>query len=308
MSSGGSRTAVSKRWWIGLALLGLFGVALGVGVVVRRSVPPPRPLLLGMAPVFSREITRELRPFTDYLGRRLGRPVRIVVDRSYDDLRLQLVRGELDLAVLPHMQVVFARQAPRVPRMVAAMSYKGSTTYRSVIVVRDNWLDGTTDGDISDLAGKRFCWVNRGSASGYLVPRLFLRESGVDPNLRFASTRISGSHFAVLKDVIEGRCDAGATSAGWLQLAPKRGLPTNRIRVLAEAGRIPLDYICAARRLPSELAARLREALLELEPQRDLGRAVLGPHHLVDGFSAPRFEDFATLTRALRRERILPPR
>lgn len=225
-----------------------------------------------------------------------------MVDRGYDDLRMDLVRGDLDLAALSHVQVIHARRGPVPPRVLAVMSYHGATTYRSVIVVRDN--SGVRR--LADLAGRKVCWVNRGSASGYLMPRHLLRKEGLDPERFFGAVRYSGGHLAALRDVIEGRCEAAATSAGWMQMAPKRGVAASRLRVLAEAGRIPLDHVCAKRQLPLKLAKQLQQALLAFEPRRDIGRAVIGEHFLADGFTRPRRGDFAALTRALQQEQILP--
>jgi serine/threonine-protein kinase len=291
------------RRWLPLLLLLVFAVAVGVGWVVRRLTAPEPPLRLGLSPAFKHEaIRQELEPFLGYLERALGRKIVIVVDRGYDDLRMDLVRGDLDLAALSHVQVLYARRGPVAPRVLAVMSYHGATTYRSVLVVRDN--SGVRR--LADLAGRRFCWVNRGSASGYLMPRHLLRRRGFDPERFFGAVRYSGSHLAALRDVIEGRCEATATSAGWMQIAPKRGVAASRLRVLAEAGRIPLDHICAKRQLPLTLAKQLQQALLDFVPKRDIGRDVIGEHFLADGFTRPRRGDFDALRRALRQEHILP--
>jgi len=292
-----------RRRRLALALLVTFLAAMGIGWLVRQLLPPPPPLRLGLSPEFTRAaIGAELAPFTSYLERRLGRRLEIVVDRGYDDLRMDLVRGELDLAALPHLQVIHARRGPVPPRIVAVMSYRGQTTYRSVFVTRDN----SPARSLADLRGKRACWVSRGSASGFLMPRQALREQGYDPEAFFSAVRFSGSHPAALEDVIEGRCDVTATSEGWMQMAPKRSIATIRLRVLAEAGRIPLDHICVKRQLPRALREDLRRALLEFEPRRDIERDVIGEHFLSDGFAEPRPREFAAITRAMRREGILP--
>jgi phosphonate transport system substrate-binding protein len=260
-------------------------------------------LKIGLAPSFRLAVIRdELRPFLAHLEQRLGRRLEPVVDRSYEDQRQQLRRGGLDLAVLHHMQVVFLRQASSTPTIVAAMSYRGSTTYRSVLVVRDN----AGIGRVEQLAGRRICWVNRGSASGYLVPRLFLRKKGLDPDTAFEQVRFTGDHYTALKDLISGLCDAAATTAGWLELGPKRGLATSRVRILATTGRIPLDYVCASSKLPDRLVRRVRRALLEFKPQRDIGRRIIGPSFLADGFAMPRSRDLETIIRAMRLEGIAP--
>jgi len=299
------RTASRRRYRRVVVMAIAFCLALAGGWLLRQAVfPPPAPLTLGLAPLFDHDqLRRELGPFLAYLEDRLGRQIVLETDRSYDDLRLGLARGRLDLAILPHIQVLFARRLPSAPRVVAAMRYRGATTYRSVIVTRDNTGARTLGG----LVGRSFCWVDRSSASGYLVPRLLLRERGLQPDRFFGRVRYSGSHLAAIQDVMAGRCDGAAISAGWLHLAPKRGVDTSRLRVIDEAGRIPLDRVCVRPGMQTSLRQALERALLGFVPRRDTGRDVLSPFHLVDGFAAPRRADFVTLERALQRERIRPP-
>jgi phosphate/phosphite/phosphonate ABC transporter binding protein len=282
----------------------LFAAACLSGSWLVRAMTSPLPLRLGLAPSFVREnVRRELEPFLAFLEQRLGRRLELTVDRSYDDLRLDLARGAIDLAILPHSQVVFARQLPTPPPVAAAMRYRDATTYPSIIVVRDN----ASIQDLAQLGGRRFCWVNRSSASGYLVPRLHLRDKGLDPDSFFGEVRHSGTHLAAVRDLLAGRCDGAAISAGWLHLAPKRGVDTSRLRVIAQAGRIPLDRVCVRPDLEPRQLGALRKALYEFEPRRDTDRAVLGVHFLVDGFAPPNIDDFGTLERALQSERIIPP-
>ena len=300
----GTAAGGRRRLLLGALLALVFAAAcLGGSLLVRIAAPPPA-LRLGLAPTFVHENARqELEPFLAYLERRLDRPLSLSVDRSYDDLRLHLARGKLDLAVLPHSQVLFARQLPRPPPVVAAMRYQGSTTYASVIVARDN----AAILNVAQLKGRRFCWVNRSSASGYLVPRLNLKDRGLDPDRLFGQVRYSGSHLAAVRDVLAGRCDGAAISAGWLHLAPKRGVDTARLRVVAWAGRIPLDRICVRPDMPAPLRQALRQALLEFEPRRHANRRVLGEHYLADSFAPSSATDFDTIERALQSERIIPP-
>jgi phosphate/phosphite/phosphonate ABC transporter binding protein len=299
----------TRTRWLIVGATALFLVALGVGVLLRYRHDPPRPqgppLRFGLPPSFTvSKALSELQPLFTYLEQQVGRRIRVVVDRDYDTLRRQLGQGKVELALLPHLQVVLAHYEPVQPQMVAVLSYKGRTTYRAVLVRRDNSPIRTPE----DLRGKRFCWSDPGSASGYLVPRHFLRNQGLDPDQIFASVRFSGSHLAALTDVVEGHCDAAATNEGWLQLAPKKGLASSRLRVLADAGSIPLDVLCASPRLPPALLEGLRRALLEFRPARHAGREVLGPSFLADGFALPRLQDFETIEHAAREEGILPQR
>ena len=300
------RTSRKRRhpWRTLLIVLGsAFIVAAAVGVLLRRlDAPTGPPLLLGLAPRFTDEQTAELRPFLDHIGRRIGRRIEARPMRDYESLRSGLLLGKLQLASLPHLQLLLTRREGRQLSCVATETFEGSPTYTSVFVARDN----SRIAALRDLRGKRFCYIDAGSASGFLIPRLFLRDHGLDPDQLFSAARYSNGAFAALRDVVEGRCDATAIGASNLFLAAQRGVATSRLRTVVTAGQIPLDTICASPALPASLYAELRRTLLAFQAQRDINRNVLGPSFIVDGFTDPRWADFDVVERAARAEKIIP--
>jgi ABC-type phosphate/phosphonate transport system substrate-binding protein len=72
--------------------------------------------------------------------------------------------------------------------------------------------------------------------------------------------------------VISGEVAAGATFA-----RNKEMMAAEKMRVLAVTGRIPQNAFCANPKLPTALVEELRKALLDLDPNTDRGRYVLGP-------------------------------
>ncbi|MCA9668745.1 MAG: phosphate/phosphite/phosphonate ABC transporter substrate-binding protein [Myxococcales bacterium] len=284
-----------------LAAATCIGVLVGAAFAMVLDDKAP-PLRLALSPIFRRHAVRaELRPLLSYIEKRIGRRIEIVVDHDYQELRLALQRGEVDLAILPHIETVRALRSPRAPPLLAALSYRGATTYSSVFVVRDSSPART----LSDLRGKRACFANVGSASGYMVPRQALRQAGLDPERHFGAVQLSGGHVAALRDLLAGRCDVAATNRGWLRMGPRRSLATTRLRVLAVAGAIPLDHVFASPTMPPELQQTIATALLSVRARRDLDRDIFGPHFYADAFGAPDLSRFFTLLRALRAERAL---
>lgn len=141
----------------------------------------------------------------------------------------------------------------------------------------------------ADLAGARAAWVDRQSASGYLLIRAHLRALGVDLDRAFASDRFTGSHEEVAAAVLDGSADVGAS---FVHLDPRDERPVRaawgdaEVRVIAHAGPIPADVIAASARLDPALATRIRRALVDGKSARlrDAARAMLGAM----GFVAPR--------------------
>ncbi len=260
------------------------------------------PLLFGLPPSFPAEVTqREMRPFLDYLGRRVGRPVELRVVKSYHALREELVVGRLHLANMPPLQFVLAQHARPDLKVLVSNLYEGSGSYQALLITRDDAKIATA----AELRGKHFCYVDRESTSGYLLPRLYLRKHGLDPDRAFASVRFSGDHIAVMKEVISGRCDAGAIYSGAMNVAYQHGVASSRLRLLTAVGQLPYDLICASPTLGAPLLRALERALRELDPKRDLGREVVGDTFRISGFTAPRVADFDGVREAARAEGLL---
>jgi phosphonate transport system substrate-binding protein len=140
-------------------------------------------------------------------------------------------------------------------------------------------LRGSRFGEVSELAGARPAWVDTDSASGYVLPRLRLAEAGLDPRTAFGEARFCGSHEAVVRALVAGKADFGATYAGlddqgnttrgpWRDVTDEKGRPAE-IRVLAKAGVIPGDATAARVGLPPPLQERIREALSALPRERE---------------------------------------
>jgi phosphonate transport system substrate-binding protein len=125
---------------------------------------------------------------------------------------------------------------------------------------------------LSDLEGARAAWVDRESASGFLLARIALAEAGIDPRHAFSEERFFGSHEAVARAITRGVADFGATYAGvnqkgmltrapWLLLDEAESA---RVRVLARIDGIPSDATVARAGLPQAMRDRIVDALLRM--------------------------------------------
>jgi phosphate/phosphite/phosphonate ABC transporter binding protein len=292
-----------RRW--ALIVLAVFvvstGAGLGLRLLRRGSRPAGPPLLFGLPPAFPAEVANaELRPFLDYLEGRVGRRLELVVTDDYATLRTRLLEGELHLAILPHLQFVLARDQTRRLPVLAMETYEGSDSYQAYVMVSEPAIQ-----KLEDLRGRRICYVDRGSASGYLIPRRHLRRQGLDPDQLFGGVRFSGNHTAALRDLIAGRCDAAAVSSGALFSAPSMGVPTSRLRVLAITGQCPFDVVAAAPSLPEPVQQSLRRALREFRPQRHIGRPIIGPTFRIDGFDDRKLPQLGEVEEAARAEGLI---
>ncbi|MFT3769230.1 MAG: PhnD/SsuA/transferrin family substrate-binding protein [Minicystis sp.] len=192
--------------------------------------------------------------------------------------------GHVDVAWLPPIPA--AQAMSRGLAIPVALPVRGGvTSYSTALFTRADAPWRT----VADLAGVRVAWVDRQSASGYLLIRAHLRALGVDFDRAFSAERFTGSHEDVAASVLDGSADVGAS---FVHLDPVDERPIRAawgnapVRVLALAGPIPADVIAVSRRLDPARVDHVRRAFVEGRHPllRGASRKLLG----AEGFAAPR--------------------
>jgi phosphate/phosphite/phosphonate ABC transporter binding protein len=204
--------------------------------------------------------------FAEILGKRTRLEVQIFESSSYEELATAVVSGYVDVAWLPPIPfLALAKHEAVVP--LASLHRGGRATFQSVLVVRAD----SRFRDARDLVGARAAWVDRYSASGFVVPRVALSHMGIDARTAFPQQRFWRSHDTVARVVAAGRADFGATYAGidengeiargaWLDV---KGAGDD-IRVLSMLGEIPGDVVAAHAGMPAAKQQRIAEALVAI--------------------------------------------
>lgn len=230
-------------------------------------------LKLGISPFLgAAEIRARHEPIARYLAETLGVPVELVVPEDYEGLIDGVTARLIDVASLPPLSYVIAKERSPGIRLLASQVVSGSPFYSSFILV----TTGSPVQSLDELRSRRFAFVDRNSTSGYLYPAAALLAAGIDPQRDFESTTFAGSHNASLELLASGRVDAAAAASDTLQSARARGEAwVGRVRLLEKAGRIPYDALCVRAGFPASGAAKVRAALLRLDSRSAEGRAIL---------------------------------
>lgn len=215
------------------------------------------------------------------IGRRLDAVVYPQLARTYNELADGMMHGRLELAWTPPL--IAAELVDRGCATVGVVSRRdNSAHYRSVLFARSD----TGLATINDLQDAHVAWVDETSASGYIVPRAWLRDNGHPPDQLFSKQSFFGTHGRVAQAVLEGRCHVGATFAlfspgmrttvqsGWMEIAPQS---ETSVRIIANTGSVPADCISFSNKLDPDLRKRIEQVFLSLDPnERANFRAVLG--------------------------------
>jgi phosphate/phosphite/phosphonate ABC transporter binding protein len=221
------------------------------------------------------------------LAKLLATPVQGINCASYSELALELERDRVDYAWMSPTLMILTNENIQLRPLLSAVR-DDRTDYRACMFV-----DGTRSfQSIEQVRGGVVAWVDRTSAAGYIVPRIHLASRGIDPTEYFAKELFLRSHAEVVRAVLDGRADVGATygqqpaegdpvqRAGFVHVAPERA-----VRVLEWTREIPNDVI-AGRGLLSRPEHRMfSNALLTLSERGDASRQML-----FNVFHAERFQ------------------
>jgi ABC-type phosphate/phosphonate transport system substrate-binding protein len=128
---------------------------------------------------------------------------------------------------------------------------------------------------LADLKGRRVMWLDRQSASGYVIPRMHLASHGYDPASFFAAETFGETHLSVLDAVSSGVVDVGTSwcrvdpktnkllDAGWIR---SDGMSIRPVRAAHTIGPVPNDAILVSPMV--HVTERIRLVRWLLEPEK----------------------------------------
>lgn len=264
----------------------LLGAILFAALVPRPA--SAKDLQFGITPIFSQTTKNTLfEPLMTYLSGVLGQKVGLFVAKDYDDLRIQMWSQAVDIGYLPPFEYVEAARAGKV-RIVAQVQIHGTANYRGIIIARqDSGLK-----TLADLRGKRFAYVDRKSASGYVYPRSMLVDQGADPDHYFLSTLFLGDHAAVVNAVLNGAADAGAVYDGEIDRAKGQGVAVGDLVIIGHTSPIPREAIAVRTGLDPALVQQIQAALVNIS-NAEAARAMISSNDEgLTGFVVGHDKDF----------------
>jgi phosphonate transport system substrate-binding protein len=251
---------------------------------------PENPFVIGLVQVSpEQDLDLAAQAMADELSTSTGLAIAARVFANYDGLLASMAEGETHITFLPPLTYLYASQ--RGLAEVALLSnHFGVFGYGTQFManaeanftVYFDPLSGQNSAGaetaLAQFAGKRPCWVDPESTSGYIVPAGLLLEN----NIEAGTPAFSQSHTAVVRTLyVKGVCDFGAsfsltgdprTAASVLDDLPDAG---ERIPIIwrseAVIPNLNISYLAG---LQEETRNGLNTAFLDMAEKAE-GRAVL---------------------------------
>jgi phosphonate transport system substrate-binding protein len=135
-------------------------------------------------------------------------------------------------------------------------------SYQSFLITKA----GSSINAIGDLRGKKVCFVDAASTSGYLYPYAGLKEAGIDPDKDLTAI-FAGGHDRSVTAVKAGTCDAGFAFDDMVNItAVDRGLiKPEEIKVIWKSKAIPNSPMAVSTALPPGLVAKIKATVPKID-------------------------------------------
>ena len=272
----------TKRVLVLVAVVALIAAGSLTGCCPAKLGTEDNPIIMQFVPSGdTEEIVAGGEEIAQMIKDKTGLVVQANVGTDYTAVREAMGTGKVHIGWLNPFNYVLANEKYGVDAGLVTVRY-GSSSYKGQIIVRADSGIASLD----DLKGKTMCWVDTGSTSGYVIPRIMLKANGVDPDADFAKTVETGSHNNVVAAVYNGDCDAGATYSD-ARGSIEEDYPDVKdvVTVLATTTDIPNDNVAFVKDFPAETRDQIVQALLDIAASED-GQAELNALYSIDGLEA----------------------
>ncbi|MEN3268500.1 phosphate/phosphite/phosphonate ABC transporter substrate-binding protein [Pseudonocardia sp.] len=207
----------------------------------------------------STSLQADFKPVLDMLARETGKKIEFRQATDYAAVIEGQLSGQVQIAQYGPLSFVLAQaKGAAITPVGAQISAKGATPgYQSYAITKA----GSPIKSIADFAGKKICFVDPNSTSGYLYPTAALLQAGIDPTTGIQPI-FAGGHDASVLEVASGRCDAGFAEDSMVDttLIQKGQLKPGDITTLWKSDIIPGSPVAISTSLSPELQAKLTDA------------------------------------------------
>ncbi|MDQ3546516.1 MAG: phosphate/phosphite/phosphonate ABC transporter substrate-binding protein, partial [Verrucomicrobiota bacterium] len=212
------------------------------------------------------QMMQERKTLSDFLSKKLGKPVEVIVPLSSSVIIEGFANGTVDLGYLSATDMV-AAQKRNAGEILLAGRIDGQNSYKSYWLA----LKEKPYGKVEDLKGKRVAFASKTSTSGYLIPMWDLKQKGLltepKPEAFFGEGNLfyGTGYVSAVERVLNGEAEAAAVS--YYVLDKDKHLTVEqraKLKKVAEQGPVPTHVIAVRSSIPAADREQLRLALESL--------------------------------------------
>jgi phosphonate transport system substrate-binding protein len=199
---------------------------------------------------------------TSILEDELGVSIEFFQAADYAGVIEGMIAGNVHIAQFGPFSYVIARNNGAEIEPAAAMinDEGGQPGYQSYAITQG---DNSEINSLEDFAGKRVCFVDPGSTSGFLYPSAGLLDVGIDPETGVDAV-FAGGHDASAISVANGDCDAGFAFDTMVTsvLIDEGDISEGDLKVVWESEIIAGSPVAMQTSIPDDLRAAIQETFV----------------------------------------------
>ncbi len=206
------------------------------------------------------DIRGSFQPMLDMLAKETGKKIEFRQATDYAAVIEGQLSGQIQIAQYGPLSYVLAEtKGAQITPVGAFIDEKGGKAgYQSYGITKA----GSPITSLADFKGKKVCFVDPNSTSGFLYPSAGLLKDGIDPKTGVQPV-FAGGHDSSVLEVKEGRCEAGFAFDTMVdsQLIEKGGLKPGEVTTVWKSPTIPGSPVAISNNLSPELRSTLTTAL-----------------------------------------------
>ena len=220
----------------------------------------PDQLVMAAVPAENAQsLQQDYKPVIAMLEKETGKTVTFQSATSYSAVIEAQRTGKVDIVQYGPFSFVTAQNSGVKATPVAAQTNKKGAKpgYQSYGITRPD----TGIKTLADYKGKKICFVDPDSTSGYLYPSAGLIKAGIDPKKDITPV-MAGGHDASVLAVLSGQCDAGFAEDSMIDTTlPSKGqLKPGQLNVLWKSDVIAGPPIALSDDLAPDLKTKIADA------------------------------------------------
>lgn len=205
---------------------------------------------------------KKYKPLLDILSKETGNEVILVQTSCYSKMNRAFLDREIDIGILNAFSYIqIAAQAGLIPLARRVIGNRG--TYQSYIIVR---REGNIF-DYSDIKDKIFAFSDPNSTTGYLLPKIMLKNNGIYPETDLKEILFIGKHDSTIYAVLNWTASAGAV-ASYIYDSTDIKIK-EKIRILDKSDPVPLGPMVIRKDLGKELENKIKKIILSLDKSEE---------------------------------------
>ena len=220
-------------------------------------------LTIGLIP--EQNIFKQLEryePLANYLAKKIGVKIELTMLTRYGNIIDNFVSAGMDGAFFGSFSYTLAHAKLGLEPIARPEDNNGSSTYYGLIFVRKD--SGVKS--ISDMQNKSFVFVDKATTAGYLLPRAYFKEHGIENYKTFLKeTYFAGTHQDAVYDVLNRKADIGAAkNTMFYRLAAKDKRITDELVILERSPRVPENGLAVNKSLGDSIKQQLKATLISM--------------------------------------------